>query len=325
MSSYKIQRGDSLSSLARRFHSSVSELLKANPQIQNANLIYAGNTLQIPGSKDEFVDSPARRAGDARPTPEAATVGGHPQIRRGATGPAVQQLQLALKKHGFDPGPADGDFGPRTEAAVRSFQLAHGLSTDGVVGPRTWAALDRAPSAHPPAPPPVTPPAPGGGNDPISSITPAQLAQIGATDKARFFALLKPAALEAERKFGVPWQVTLAQAAVESGWGKHAIGGFNIFGIKGSGPAGSVSVQTQEYVNGRYITITDRFAKYHDFGEAIAQHGKVFHNGYYNKALNQFARDHSPVAFAQNIHGIYATSPTYAPTLISIMRQYGLI
>ncbi|MBM3274038.1 MAG: hypothetical protein FJZ00_02710, partial [Candidatus Sericytochromatia bacterium] len=49
------------------------------------------------------------------------------------------------------------------------------------------------------------------------------------------------------------------------------------------------------------------------------------HNGYYNKALAGFKQDRSPVNFARNIHGIYATSPVYANSLISIMKQYDLL
>jgi peptidoglycan hydrolase-like protein with peptidoglycan-binding domain len=38
---------------------------------------------------------------------------------------------------------ADGNFGSKTEAAVRAFQREHYLVPDGIVGPKTWLALDR--------------------------------------------------------------------------------------------------------------------------------------------------------------------------------------
>ena len=54
----------------------------------------------------------------------------------------VTELQRALSSAGYDPGPADGKFGPRTETAVIAFQQANGLSADGVVGPETASALN---------------------------------------------------------------------------------------------------------------------------------------------------------------------------------------
>ena len=54
----------------------------------------------------------------------------------------VREIQLALKAAGFDPGSTDGKLGARTKVAIRDFQLAHGLSGDGKVGPRTWAKLE---------------------------------------------------------------------------------------------------------------------------------------------------------------------------------------
>lgn len=61
-----------------------------------------------------------------------------PTLRRGMAGDAVKELQTAL---GFTNGQIDGDFGSRTEAAVRARQLAARIVPDGVVGPHTWEIL----------------------------------------------------------------------------------------------------------------------------------------------------------------------------------------
>lgn len=57
------------------------------------------------------------------------------------TGVDVQELQERLKTLGFGPETIDGVYGPETAEAVRRFQLAAGLTPDGVVGEKTWAAL----------------------------------------------------------------------------------------------------------------------------------------------------------------------------------------
>src|SRR6185295_16625264 len=63
---------------------------------------------------------------------------------------AVRRIQQALKDKGFDPGDVDGIWGRNTIAAVRQFQTRQGLEVDGVVGPKTTAALFAgAPSAPP--------------------------------------------------------------------------------------------------------------------------------------------------------------------------------
>lgn len=56
-------------------------------------------------------------------------------LKRGSKGESVKTLQEFLKLT------ADGDFGPKTEAAVKEWQKSHGLTVDGIVGPKTWAAM----------------------------------------------------------------------------------------------------------------------------------------------------------------------------------------
>jgi lysozyme len=97
--------------------------------------------------------------------------GGHDQLqtllkgkvllRQGATGQTVIDLQQRLNGRGFEVGAPDGDFGPKTKAAVMAFQKAAGLGVDGIVGPATWGALLGSPSPTPaPAPAPKPTPAP---------------------------------------------------------------------------------------------------------------------------------------------------------------------
>jgi hypothetical protein len=67
-------------------------------------------------------------------------------LRRGDHGQNVKTVQRALQAQGFDIDD-DGDFGPRTDGAVREFQRGAGLNDDGIVGPKTLAALGLDPDS----------------------------------------------------------------------------------------------------------------------------------------------------------------------------------
>lgn len=87
---------------------------------------------------------------------------GSRMLWQGRVGFDVAQLQFLLAWHGFPSGSFDGGFGPRTNAAVRSFQRWAGLAADGVVGPATRAALGHA---VPVSPLGMNPPVHGGTGD----------------------------------------------------------------------------------------------------------------------------------------------------------------
>lgn len=72
--------------------------------------------------------------------PGEDTTDRRPVLRRGARSGAVNELQDLLQVPWLV---IDGDFGATTEAVVKAFQTAKRLTSDGVVGPATWAALDQ--------------------------------------------------------------------------------------------------------------------------------------------------------------------------------------
>jgi LysM repeat protein len=108
MGDYRINAGDTLGNIAKRFNTSVDALMKSNTQIKDANLIYAGDKLNIPGSKDEFIPAKSGPKGvqlDGGPSTQgaqaSATVGNVPQ---GQVGDWIKQAMQALSAAGV---PAD--------------------------------------------------------------------------------------------------------------------------------------------------------------------------------------------------------------------------
>lgn len=113
---YKVKKGDTLSELAAKYHTTVDELVKLN-HIKNANLIYIGQTLKIP-SNNVNKKYPGHLI--KRNSPDHADV-------------KLIQAKLGVK--------IDGIFGPKTEEAVKDFQAKHHIAVDGIVGPVTWNKL----------------------------------------------------------------------------------------------------------------------------------------------------------------------------------------
>ena len=94
---------------------------------------------------DGIAGPATRRALGRRGRP---TWGSRP-VRAGMSGWDVAVLQFLLNRQGFPSGGIDGGFGPRLDAALRRFQAFAGLTADGVAGPSTRVALQRAPATSP--------------------------------------------------------------------------------------------------------------------------------------------------------------------------------
>ena len=146
----------------------------------------------------------------------------------------------------------------------------------------------------------------------------------GTAVQQAFIGEVAPGAIAAQHRYGIPAAVTIAQAIDESGWGQSelAVADHNLFGIKGTGPAGTDMRPTQEYQDGIWVTRTAPFRVYHNIAESIADHGRLLASGQaYQHAM---ADRNVPDAFAADLTGIYATDPNYGSNLIALMRLYNL-
>ncbi len=174
-----------------------------------------------------------------------------------------------------------------------------------------------SPTATPAATPAATPPA-------ASSQAGRTYATPGTRDQQAFISLVAPGALAAQQRYGVPAAVTIAQAIEESAWGRSSLAAqyHNLFGIKGTGPAGTVSLPTTEYSGGHWVTVDAQFRVYHNDAESIADHAELLAtSGYYTRAM---ADRSVPDAFANDLTGVYATDPEYGGNLIALMKLYNL-
>jgi flagellum-specific peptidoglycan hydrolase FlgJ len=145
-----------------------------------------------------------------------------------------------------------------------------------------------------------------------------------------FIDKILPYAQRVRLTYKVPVSVTIAQAALETGWGS-AVRGNAYFGIKGTAPTGaSGTFTTQEEVNkdprtkiGTRITIKDRFRAYADLSEAAMDYGLYLStNKIYAEA---FKHTDDPMQFADAVaRAGYATAHDYGPQLKSIIAGFKL-
>ena len=248
--------------------------------------------------------------GGSQAAADAAQV---PGVTSQMAGAAARQDHGSAAIPGTVASPLGGGSRARTRFFIRAPQVRAGSPGGGGYGRHPWNArrhpgrqLRRA--AH-------------------SQLHQAQSAaggRAGTAAQQAFVSLVAPGAIAAQQRYGIPAAVTIAQAIDESGWGQSelATADHNLFGIKGTGPAGSDVRPTQEYENGIWVTRTAPFRVYHNIAESIADHSQLLATGQaYQHAM---AARHVPDAFAAALTGVYATDPDYGSNLIALMRLYNL-
>lgn len=125
--------------------------------------------------------------------------------------------------------------------------------------------------------------------------------------------------------YNLPASVCIAQAAIESGWGRYCIGNYNYFGRKYNGWGNYVTKETQEYINGQYETITDRFQSYDSLEDAVKDWCALMTDEpLYAEALAEWHKTWDIGAFVEAMAVVYATDPDYARKVMVTIRANDL-
>ncbi len=146
-------------------------------------------------------------------------------------------------------------------------------------------------------------------------------------EPSEFVSFLRHEAERAQADTGIPVEIMLAQAALETGWltrtVKDRVTGTdskNLFNIKGKGPAGWVTTSVIEYVKGRKVWQDARFRAYNSYEESFEDYATLIAEAP-RYAAAMAAKD-DPIAFAWQLQAAgYATDPHYARKVLSVMHK----
>jgi len=146
-----------------------------------------------------------------------------------------------------------------------------------------------------------------------------------------FINLILPGACKIQRTRDLPAASMIAQTCDETAYGREVTKDIytgqdskNLFNIKGHGPAGSCRAWTYEYENGEWKKIIAEFRAYSDYSESFNDYADlIINSGIYPDALKN---RHNPVEYLKSLQkNGYATNPTYANDIISIMNSFNIV
>jgi flagellar rod assembly protein/muramidase FlgJ len=133
-------------------------------------------------------------------------------------------------------------------------------------------------------------------------------------------------AVESHRNTGIPASITVAQAALESGWGESGLtrAANNLFGIKADSRwrGETITLNTREFIRNQWVVVPAKWRKYANWQASIDDHAAFLKLNPRYKACFLCT---TASAFAQALaQAGYATDPDYANKLIALMNRHQL-
>ncbi|HAQ86744.1 MAG TPA: flagellar assembly peptidoglycan hydrolase FlgJ [Pseudomonas sp.] len=164
----------------------------------------------------------------------------------------------------------------------------------------------------------------------VEATAPSAPSKTRFSSPAEFIATMLPMAEKAAKRLGVEPRFLVAQAALETGWGKSIIkqkdgtNSHNLFGIKATGWDGaSAKVTTTEYVNGKATKEVAGFRAYDSFEHSFNDYVRLLENNdRYKPALQVASASGNSERFVNELQRAgYATDPQYARKINQIARK----
>lgn len=164
----------------------------------------------------------------------------------------------------------------------------------------------------------------------VEASAPSAPSKTRFSSPAEFIATMLPMAEKAAKRLGVEARFLVAQAALETGWGKSMIkqkdgsNSHNLFGIKATGWQGeSAKVTTTEYVNGKATKQVAGFRAYDSFEQSFNDYVRLLEsNDRYKPAIQVASTSGDSERFVKELQRAgYATDPQYARKINQIARK----
>ncbi|MEW5766575.1 MAG: LysM peptidoglycan-binding domain-containing protein [bacterium] len=318
---YTVKQGDTLTRIAREHHIPFAEILKANPQIDDPDRINVGQRIHLPMEEDIPFDIHKVKEGDTLwgtaqkyGLPLPALLRANPQIENPALIREGEKINIPSEK---------GD--DTTIHTVKKGDTLFGIARH--YGVSLSEILNANPEIKTPEFLQI--------GELVKVPTAVKAYQKGLkekivlggkriSDRQAFIQSIAGYAQETEKTTGIPASVTIAQAIIESRWGRGVLGkANNFFGIKGRGTAGSITLNVYEYINGRRVKINSLFRRYNNLIESFQDHARVISESSRYREAMRWVDD--PKRFVRELRKAgYATNPRYADIIIGIMERYNL-